>query len=75
MIRKAVNEVRRRKSTSRVKLKTARKEERLQRWKEHFKNLLGNSSDITDKPTEKITNRHQTRRVYKGRTWHSTEKN
>ena len=25
-------------------------------WKEHFKNLLGNSSKVTDKPITKIIN-------------------
>ena len=43
-----VNEVSGRKSTSRAKLKIASQEERLQKWKEHFKNLLGNPSKITE---------------------------
>ena len=53
-----VNEVSGRKSMLRIKLKVASQEERLQKWKEHFKNLLGNPPEITDKPTEKklITN-------------------
>ena len=25
-------------------------------WKEHFKNLLGNSPEVTDKPIQKIIN-------------------
>ena len=49
-----VNEVKRRKSTSRAKLKCANQKEKLLKWKEHFKNLLGNSPEITDKPMEKI---------------------
>ena len=36
-----VNEVSGRKSTSRAKLKGASKEERLQKWEEHFKNMPG----------------------------------
>ena len=51
-----VNEVTGRKSTLRAKLKTACQEERLLKWKEHFKNLLGNSSEITEKPLKKIIN-------------------
>ena len=47
----SVNEASRRKGSSRAKLKAASREERLQKWKEHFKNLLGNIPDITDKPT------------------------
>ena len=42
-----------RKSTSRAKLKTASKEERIHMWKEHFKNLLGKSK-VTNKPIMKI---------------------
>ena len=45
-----VNEGNRRKSTLRAKLKVASQEERIQKWKEHFKNLLGNSTKVTDKP-------------------------
>ena len=48
-----------RKSTSRVKLKAASQEDWIQMWKEHFKNLLGNSSKVTDKPTTKIINSQQ----------------
>ena len=32
-------------------------EEKLQKWKEHFKNLHENSSEITDKPTKNIIDR------------------
>ena len=45
-----------RKSTSRAKWKATSQEERLQKWKENFKNLLENLPKITDKPTEKIIN-------------------
>ena len=46
------------KSTPRAKLKAASREERIQKWKEHFKNLLGNSPKVTSKPITKIIN-HQ----------------
>ena len=39
-----------------VESKTKSQEEGFQKWKEHFKNLLGNPSKITDKPMEKIIN-------------------
>ena len=42
-----------RKSTSRAKLKAASLEESIEKWKEHFKNLLRNLSDVTDKPVKK----------------------
>ena len=35
-----VNQVNRRKSISKAKLKPVSQEERIQKWKEHFKNLL-----------------------------------
>ena len=34
----------------------APQQEQIQMWKEHFKNLLGNSSKVTDKPITKIIN-------------------
>ena len=43
-------------SISRAKLKVANQDERLQKWKEHFKNLPGNPPDINDKHSEKISN-------------------
>ena len=36
------------------KLKAASQEERRHKWKEYFKNLLGNTFKITDKPNQKI---------------------
>ena len=47
------------KSTSKVKLKTASQGERLQNWKEHFKNLVENSPEITDKEIKKIISNQQ----------------
>ena len=37
-----VNKVSRRKTTVKAKLKATSQEERIQQWKQHFKNLLGN---------------------------------
>ena len=48
------NEVNRRKSNPRAKLKVASQEERRQKWKQHLKNLLRNPPEITDKPSEKL---------------------
>ena len=53
-----VNEVRKRKSTSRAKLKAASQEEQIHLSKEHFKTLLVKSPKDTDKPIMKIIN-HQ----------------
>ena len=39
-----VNEVNRNKSTAKAKLKATSQEERIQLWKQHFENLLGNPS-------------------------------
>ena len=49
----AVNEINGKKSLSRPKLKATSQEERLLKWKEHFKNLLGNQHEIMDKFMEK----------------------
>ena len=42
-----VNEVSRRKSTAKAKQKTTSQEERIQLWKQHFENLLGNPLKVT----------------------------
>ena len=52
-------------------------EKRLQKWKEYFKNLLGNPLEITDKLTKKNywwATKHQTRTVYGRRIRCCTEK-
>ena len=49
-----VSGARGKKSTSWAKLKAANQEERLQKWKEHFKNLLGNPPEITNIHTKEI---------------------
>ena len=54
-----VNEVNRSKSTSRAKLKTASQKERIQKWKEYLKNLLGTAPKVNDKPITKIINSQQ----------------
>ena len=46
-----VNGVSRKKSSLRTVREAASQKERFQKWKEHFKNLLGNPSEITDKHT------------------------
>ena len=51
----SLNEVSKKKSTLRAKLK-AGSQEWIQMWKEYFKNLLGNSFKVTDKPITKIIN-------------------
>ena len=37
-----INEVSRRNSTAKAKLKTTNQQERIKLWKQHFQNLLGN---------------------------------
>ena len=49
-----VNEVSRRKSTAKAKLKTTSQEERIQLWKQHFENLLGKPPKIAHEPITKI---------------------
>ena len=49
-----INEVSRRKSTAKAKLKAASQQERVKLWEQHFKNLLGNPPEITDEPITRI---------------------
>ena len=49
-----INEVSRRKSTAKAKLKAASQQERVKMWEQHFKNLLGNPPEITDEPITRI---------------------
>ena len=42
-----INEVSRRKSTSKAKLKATKQQERIKLWKQHFENLLGNPPKVT----------------------------
>ena len=43
-----------RRRTLRAKLKATNQEERIHKWKDHFKNLLGNSPKVTHKSIKKI---------------------
>ena len=49
-----INEVSRRKSTAKEKLKAASQQERVKLWEQHFKNLLGSLPKITDEPITRI---------------------
>ena len=49
-----INEVSRRKSTAKAKLKAASQQERVKLWKQHFENLLGNSPKVTNEPITRI---------------------
>ena len=49
-----INEVRRRKSPAKAKLKAANQQERIKLWKQHFENLLGNPSKVTHEPITRI---------------------
>ena len=51
---RTINEVSRRKSTAKAKLKAASQQERVELWEQHFKNLLGNPPKITDEPITRI---------------------
>ena len=49
-----INEVSRKKSTVKAKLKAANQQERIKLWKQHFENLLGNPPKVTHKPITRI---------------------
>ena len=49
-----VNEVSRRKSTAKFKLKATSQEERIHLWKQHFQNILGKPPKFTYEPITKI---------------------
>ena len=49
-----INEVCRRKSTVKAKLKAANQQERIKLWKQHFENLLGNPPKVTHEPITRI---------------------
>ena len=49
-----VNEVTGRKRSTQAKLKASSQDERLQKWKEHFQNLLGKAPVIKDQPIQQI---------------------
>ena len=45
-----INEVSRRKSTAKTKLKATNQQERIKLWKQHFDNLLANPPKVTHEP-------------------------
>ena len=49
-----INEVSRRKSTAKAKLKAANQQEKIKLWKQHFENLLGNPLKVTHEPNTRI---------------------
>ena len=49
-----INEVSRRKSTAKAKLKAESQQERVKLWEQHFKSLLGNPPKITDETITSI---------------------
>ena len=48
------NKVSRRKSTAKTKLKAISQQERIQLWRQHFKNLLRNPPKVTHEPITRI---------------------
>ena len=48
-----INEVSRRKSTAKAKLKATNQQERIKLWKQHFENLQGNPPKVTHEPNHK----------------------
>ena len=51
---KTTNEVSRRKSTAKAKLKDINLQDRIHLWKQHFENLLGNPPEVTQEPITRI---------------------
>ena len=49
-----INEVSRRKSTTKAKLKAANQQERIRQWKQYFENLQGNTPKVTHEPITTI---------------------
>ena len=49
-----MNEVSRRKSTAKAKLKAANQQERIKLWKQHYENLQGNPWKVTHEPITRI---------------------
>ena len=74
-----INEVSRRKSTAKAKLKATSQYKQKHLWKQYFKNLLRNPTNITHEPIMKIISKQLDiklgRTVYARRTRLSTKKN
>ena len=49
-----INEVSRRKSTAKAKLKATSQQNQIHLWKQHFENLLGNPLEVTHEPIMRI---------------------
>ena len=49
-----IDEVSRRKSTAKAKLRAASQQERVKLWKQHFENLRGNPPKVTNEPITRI---------------------
>ena len=49
-----INEVSRKKSTAKAKLKATSQQERIHLWKQHFENLIGNPPKVTHEPIMRI---------------------
>ena len=49
-----INDMSRRKSTTKAKLKTTNQLERIKLWKQHYENLLGNPPKVTHEPIARI---------------------
>ena len=52
-----INEVSRRKSTTKAKLKATNQQERIKLWKQHFENVLGNPPKVTHESITRIINK------------------
>ena len=73
-----INEVSRRKSTVKAKLKAANQQERIKLWKQHFENLLGNPPKVTHEPITRIISKQldiKLETVHSRRTLLGSQKN
>ena len=52
--RQTINELNRRKSTAKAKLKATNQQERIKLWEQHFENLLGNPPKVTHEQISRI---------------------
>ena len=55
-----INEMSRRKSTAKAKLKATNQQERIKQWKQHFKNLLRNPPKVTHEKSRKLLGSNET---------------
>ena len=54
------NEVSKRKSTAKEKLKVANQQERIKLWEQHFENLQANPPNVTQEPITRIISKNWT---------------